>query len=180
MSMIALRSSSLNLSAVSKRVHTSGGMFDAASRTAASAAVIVSRGTESKSLAVNAKRIAICAGTDTGENSGCLRQARMRRPCSMILRVSSSSARAEPREGLELLELRVGQLEIAGNGPIGGPLRLAANARNGFADIDRGQHAQLEQRRRQIDLAVGDGDEIRRNVGGDVLRLGLDDRQRGE
>ena len=89
-SMIVLRSSSLNLSAVSNRAHTSAGMFAAASCTACSASVIWSSGTGSKSSAVNASRTAICAGTDTGANSGCLRQARIRRPCSMILRVSSS------------------------------------------------------------------------------------------
>ena len=42
-------------------------------------------------LAVSASRTAICAGTDTGADCDCLRQARTRRPCSMVLRVSSSS-----------------------------------------------------------------------------------------
>src|ERR1017187_4577839 len=87
-SIIALRSSSLSLSALSNRAHTSAGMLAAASCTACSAFVIWSSGTGSKSSEVNASRTAICAGTDTGANSGCLRQARIRRPCSMILRVS--------------------------------------------------------------------------------------------
>ena len=87
---------------------------------------------------------------------------------------------AELGEGFQLLELRVRELEIARHRSVGRPLRLAANARNGFADIDGGKNAQFEQRRREIDLTVRDGDEIGRNVGGDVLRLGLDDGQRGE
>ena len=98
----------------------------------------------------------------------------------MILRVCVVESRAEPGEGLELDELRVGELEVAGDGAVGRPLRLAADPRDRLADIDRGQHAQLEQRRRQVDLSVGDGDQVGRNVGGDVLRLGLDDGQRGE
>ena len=48
---------------------------------------------------------------------------------------------AEPRKGLELLELRVGELQIARHGTVGRALRLAADARDGFADIDRRQHA---------------------------------------
>src|SRR5665647_371085 len=90
-SMIVLRSSSLNLSALSNRAHTSAGMFAAAFWTACSASGIWSSATRSKSSAVNASNTAICAGTDTGAHSACLRQARMRRPCSMILRVFSSS-----------------------------------------------------------------------------------------
>ena len=179
-SMIALRSSSLNLWALSKRAQTSAGRSAAAFCTACSASTIRSSGTRSKSCAVKASRTAIWAGTEIGESSGCFRQARMRWPWSMILRVCVIESRAEPGEGLEFLELRVGELEIAGDRAVGRPLRLAADPRDGFADIDRGQHAQLEQRRRQIDLAVGDGDQVGRNVGGNVLRLGLDDGQGGE
>ena len=73
---------------------------------------------------------------------------------------------AEPGKGLKFLELRVAELEIARHHPVGRPLRLAADARNGFADIDRGQHAQFEQRRREVDLPVRDGNQVGRDVGG--------------
>ena len=87
---------------------------------------------------------------------------------------------AEPGKGFEFLELRVGELEVARHRTVGRALRLAADARNGFADIDRGQHAQFEQRRREVDLPVRDGNQVGRNVGGNVLRFGFDDGQRGE
>src|ERR1022692_993464 len=90
-SMIVLRSSSLNLLALSNRPHTCAEMLAAAFWTARSASGICSSATPSKSSAVNASKTAICAGTDTGAHSGCLRQARIRRPCPMILRVLSSS-----------------------------------------------------------------------------------------
>ncbi len=87
---------------------------------------------------------------------------------------------AEPCEGLELFELGVGKLEISRRFTVGRLLRLAAHPRDGAADIDRGEYARFEQGRREVDLAVCDRDQIGRNVGGDVLRFGLDDRQGGE
>ena len=36
------------------------------------------------------------------------------------------------------------EAEVARDRAVGRPLRLAADARNGFSDIDRGQHAQFE------------------------------------
>ena len=53
-------------------------------------------------------------------------------------------AGAEPGKGLKFLKLRVGELEVARDRAVSRPLRLSADARNGFADIDRGQHTQLE------------------------------------
>ena len=53
--------------------------------------------------------------------------------------------RAKPGKGFEFLKLGVSKLEVARHGPVGRTLRLAADARDGFADIDRGQHAQFEQ-----------------------------------
>ncbi len=83
-------------------------------------------------------------------------------------------------EGLQLLELGVGELEVARDGPVRGALRRAADARHGLSHVHRGQDPQLEESRREIDLAVGDRDEVGRDVCRDVLRLGLDDRKGGE
>ena len=53
--------------------------------------------------------------------------------------------RAKTGEGFELLKLSVGELEVARNGAVSRPLRLAADARNGFAHIHGRQHAQFKQ-----------------------------------
>ena len=89
-------------------------------------------------------------------------------------------AGAELRERFQFLELRVSEFEVAGDRPIGGSLRRSAHARNRLADVHRGGLPQFEQRGRQVDLTVRDGDEIGWDVGGDILRLGLDDGKRGE
>ena len=86
-------------------------------------------------------------------------------------------AGAEPREAFKLLELRIGQLEAPRRLAICGELRLSANARDRAANIDCRKDAKLEERRREINLPVGDGDEVCRDVGRDVLRLRLDDGQ---
>ena len=87
---------------------------------------------------------------------------------------------AETGEGFKFLELGVGELEVAGHCAVGCALRLAADARNGFADIDCGKYSQFEQRRREIDLSVRDRNEVGRDVGGYVLGLRLDDGERGQ
>ena len=61
---------------------------------------------------------------------------------------------------------------------IGADLRVAAHARHRDADVDGRAHARVEEVRLEEDLAVGDRDHVRRDVGRDVAGLGLDDRQR--
>ena len=82
-----------------------------------------------------------------------------------------------PKAGkrLEFLELGVGKFEVARHRSIDGPLRLAADAGNGFANIDRRQYAQFKQRGRKLYLSVSDGNQVGRNVGGYVLGLSLND-----
>ena len=48
------------------------------------------------------------------------------------------------------------------------------------ADVHRRADALVEQVGLEEDLAVGDRDDVGRDVGRDVVRLGLDDRQRGQ
>ncbi len=55
---------------------------------------------------------------------------------------------------------------------------LPAHPGDGFAHIDGRQQTFVKQRRGEIDLTIGDGDEVGGDIGRDVLRLGLDDRQR--
>ena len=89
-------------------------------------------------------------------------------------------AGSEPGKGFEFLELCVTEFEVAGDCAIGRALRLAADPRNGFTDINRGQYAQFKQRRREVDLSIRDGNQVRRNIGGNILCFGLDDGQGGE
>ena len=56
----------------------------------------------------------------------------------------------------------------------------AAHPAHRVADVDGRADARVEQVRLEEHLPVRDGDHVRRDVGGDVARLGLDDRQRGE
>ena len=55
----------------------------------------------------------------------------------------------------------------------------AADAGDRDADVDRRPDALVEQVGLQEDLAVGDRDDVGRDVGRDVVGLGLDDRQAG-
>ena len=87
---------------------------------------------------------------------------------------------AELGERLELAVLRELELQAAGDAAHRLHLRVAAHARHRDADVDGRAHAGEEQRRLEEDLAVGDRDDVRRDVGGHVAGLRLDDRQRGE
>ena len=87
---------------------------------------------------------------------------------------------AELGERLELAVLR--EVEAQPPGDLLHRLRLGvpADARHGDADVDRGPDARVEEARLQEDLAVGDRDDVRRDVGGDVAGLRLDHGEGGE
>ena len=59
-------------------------------------------------------------------------------------------------------------------------LRLAADAADAGADIDRRLLPRVEQPRVQHELSVGDGDQIGRDIGAEIAGVGLGDRQRGQ
>src|SRR5262245_29630047 len=59
-------------------------------------------------------------------------------------------------------------------------LSVAADTRHRNADVDGGTHARVEEVTLEEDLAVGDRDDVGRDVSRDVAGLGLDERQRGE
>ena len=85
---------------------------------------------------------------------------------------------AELRERRELAVLREVEPQRAGDLPHRLDLRRAADARHRVADVDRRADALVEQVRLEEDLAVGDRDDVGRNVGRQVAGLRLDDRQR--
>ncbi len=87
---------------------------------------------------------------------------------------------AELRECRELPVLREVEPERTGERAHRADLRRAADAGHGDPDVDRRAHARVEEVRLQEDLAVGDRDDVRRDVGRDVARLRLDDRERGQ
>ena len=57
---------------------------------------------------------------------------------------------------------------------------LPPDAGDGQPDVDGGPDARVVQVRAEVDLAVGDGDHVRGDVGGDLAFLGLDEGERGE
>ena len=87
---------------------------------------------------------------------------------------------AELGEGLELAVLREVEAQLAGDLLHRLRLRVAADPRDRDADVDRRPDARVEEVGLEEDLAVGDRDHVGRDVGGDVVGLRLDDRQRGQ
>ena len=75
----------------------------------------------------------------------------------------------------------MGQVEFGGPGNFFDGLGLGgrSNAGDGEADGDGGTDALVEEVGFEEDLAVGDGDHVGRNVGGNVAGLGLDDGEGG-
>ena len=78
---------------------------------------------------------------------------------------------AEAGEHFELEKLQVVELHAAGFALDGFMLGLAADARDRAGDVDGGQHA-AGKRGVEVNLPVGDGDEVGGDVGGDLALLG--------
>src|SRR6516164_7956662 len=87
---------------------------------------------------------------------------------------------AEARKHLELKKLGVVETQTFRQRLQDRRLRLAADARNALADIDRRLLVLVKQTRVEVDLPVGDRDQIRRDIGTDVARLSFRDRQGSE
>ena len=87
---------------------------------------------------------------------------------------------AELGEGLKLAVL--GEVELGRSGYGFNRLRLGggADTGNGETDRDRGTDALVEKVGFQVDLAVGDGDHVCRDVGGNVARLRFNDGKGGK
>ena len=106
---------------------------------------LCSSGTLSRRPPVSARRMTICSGNGRRLELRLFEDG----PDALAMLDDLAGVVIEPRaelgEGFQFRELRVGKLEIARDRAVGRPLRLAADARNGLADIDRGKNAQLEQ-----------------------------------
>src|SRR5712692_3131350 len=87
---------------------------------------------------------------------------------------------AELGEGRHLAILRQLALDAAGDLLHRLGLRGGADAGDREADVHRRPDALVEQVGLDKDLAIGDRDDVGRDIGRHVVRLGLDHRQRGE
>ena len=88
--------------------------------------------------------------------------------------------RTELGEGGQLPELREVAFQPAGHLLHRLELRGRTDARDRDPDRDRRPDALVEQVRLQENLAIGDRDDVGGDVGRDVARLRLDDRERGQ
>ena len=82
------------------------------------------------------------------------------------------------RERRKLAVLCEIEAQRAGHLPHRSNLRGPAYSRDGVADVDRRAHALMEQVGLEEDLAVGNRDDVRGNVGRQVAGLRFNDRQR--
>ena len=140
------------------------------------------------SLDLDAVEVAAGAGVDRGhlvldrERVALLLVQRLDEPGAAVERGLGVGVEvgAELGERLELAVLRELEPQLAGHLPHRRGLSRAAHARHRDAHVDGRPHARAEQVRLEEDLAVGDRDDVRGDVGRHVARLRLDDRQRGE
>src|SRR5208283_4188285 len=97
-----------------------------------------------------------------------LGQARAAREQALRRRIEIGT---ELRESRHFAVLREFALDLARDLFHRLSLRGGANARNGKADIHGGSYALIEKIRLKKDLTVGDRDDIRRNIGRNVIGL---------
>src|SRR4051794_4440958 len=87
---------------------------------------------------------------------------------------------AEAGEDFQLQKLRVFEAQTLRERLENRRLRLSAYARNALADVDSGLLVFVEEAGVEINLPVGDGNQVRRNVGAHISGLRLRNRQGGE
>ena len=104
----------------------------------------------------------------------------MRSPCCQTLLGIRVKVGAELRERLQLTELRVRQLERASDLLHRLDLRVAADSGYRDARVYCRTDAGVEQLGLEEDLAVGDRNNVGRDIGRNVACLRLDDRERGQ
>src|SRR5262249_33561793 len=80
-------------------------------------------------------------------------------------------------KSLQFFELRIRKFKCSRYGPICRKLGFTSHARDRLSYVNCRKDTQLEKVRREIELAVGNRNEISRKISRYVLRLGLYDRQ---
>ena len=127
-----------------------------------------------------AKMITICFSTGSGSYWSCLRISVSRSPRASMAWVALSRSEANSAKAASSRYWARSRRSAAGHRLHGLDLGRAADAGDGVAHVDGGADAGVEQVGLEEDLAVGDRDDVGRDVGRDVARLGLDDGQRRE
>ena len=111
--------------------------------------------------------------------AGCLSSSTSRAPRSSCALGGLVEVGAERRERLELAVLRQVEPQRPATALHRLGLGVAADPGHRDTDVDGRPDAGVEQVGLEEDLAVGDRDHVGRDVGRDVVALGLDDRQAG-
>ena len=138
------------------------------------------RDSASRKPFVAAKMMAICFSTGIGSYWSCFRISVIRWPRASSAWVDLSRSEANMAKAAISRYCARSRRRRPATAFIAFTCARAADARDRVADVDRGADAGVEEVGLEEDLAVGDRDDVRRDVGGEVARLGLDDRQRGE
>jgi hypothetical protein len=98
----------------------------------------------------------------------------MRRPCSIVRRVASSIS---PPKRVELEELHKVEAQAASQLANRKRLRPAADAGDALRLVEGRLQPGVEQLWFQVDLPVGDRNQVGRDISGKVAALGLGDRE---
>src|SRR4051812_12305896 len=126
------------------------------------------RGIDDGHLLLDAKRLVLRLLQDLHQATAAI-ELRLRRLVEIA---------AELGERRQLTVLRKIEPQRSGHLPHRLDLRGSADARHRVADVDRGTDALVEEVALQEDLAVGDRNDVGRDVRGQVSRLRLDNWQR--
>ena len=124
--------------------------------------------------------IRICFENGSGENWPCFRISTRRCPRFSWACVALSRSLPNCEKAASSRYCASSSFRRASDLPHGLDLRAAADPAYRQSYVHRGTHALIEQIGFEINLSVGDRNDIGRNVGGNVAGLGFNDRQSGK
>ena len=121
-----------------------------------------------------------CFSTGSGENWFCFSNSTSRWPrfncaCEALSRSDPNCAKAASDRYCARSSRK-----RAGDRAHGFDLRASADAADRNTDVDGGTDVRVEQIAFEIDLSVGDRDDVGGNIGGNVAGLSFDERQSRE